>query len=273
MGSIPLKIIDLLLDDIIEDYYNPIEKKILNTYYLYLIDRDLTIPYDKIAEYVYQNEKSNENNEILNLKINAIISRFQGNSEDKKVLEKNLDKIKNNYTLSQIQKEFIIDNTKKAHNSLEKFKRTALNLERQTKEIEANTYKVAKEIDSFKTTKSEIYTDFIAILGVFSTFVFVMFAGINIARAIFDIGNDLQTMDLSRMITIASLMMIGMLILMYSLLLWLASITGKDFGRCPSEGCVSNACSNVKHIFSRHSFFFGILILLTVISMISHLFF
>lgn len=104
------------------------------------------------------------------------------------------------------------------------------NLSNNLSTIENTIGETQKELDDIRDTKSSIYTDFIAILGVFSAFVFVLFGGIEIARAAFDIGDDLQTMDLSKMITISCLMLIGVLTLLYSLLLWIARITDKKLG-------------------------------------------
>ncbi|HEP1515077.1 TPA: DUF334 domain-containing protein, partial [Streptococcus pyogenes] len=175
------------------------------------------------AEYVYSHEDSVEENEKLNSNIDFIISEFSGTDTQKDILIKNLDKIKSNYSLAQTQKKFILKNSQEAKDVLEKIipelntlaKETsnlaATNdeLKKQSAETDGVLQKVKQGVDDVRNTKSSIYTDFIAILGVFSAFVFVMFGGIDVARAIFDIGNDLQTLDLSRMITVSSLMLIG----------------------------------------------------------------
>ncbi|MEY2026161.1 hypothetical protein AB7927_08880, partial [Streptococcus pyogenes] len=112
MGSMPLKVIDSLLDGGLEDNSaDPIKKSTLDVYYRYLLDSNLTIPYNRIAKYVYENEQSDEVNEILENKIKFIVTKFQGGSKDKDILIKNLDKIKNNYMLAQVQKEFIVENS------------------------------------------------------------------------------------------------------------------------------------------------------------------
>lgn len=130
---------------------------------------------------------------------------------------------------------------------------------------------ITTRITEVRNMKSGIYTDFIAILGVFSAFVFVMFGGIEIARAVFDVGDDLQTMDLSKIITVSSLMMIAILTLMYSLLLWIARITGKEFGNCMS--CDKGCKHKWRHLFMRHSFYFCLLILLGISAFIASTFF
>lgn len=185
---------------------------------------------------------------------------LQNNFEnfDYSLFIKNLNKIHRHYKLALIQKNFIL--------------RTTTEVEERAHDLKDKTKAIEQKMFKFDEIKSSIYTDFIAILGVFSAFVFVMFGGIDVARAIFDIGSDLQTLDLSRMITIASLMLIGILTLMYSLLLWIARITGKNFGNCYSPKCV-NGCKYKIHFFMRHSFYFSLIILLVFITVISHCFF
>lgn len=147
------------------------------------------------------------------------------------------------------------------------------NLSNNLSTIENTIGETQKELDDIRDTKSSIYTDFIAILGVFSAFVFVLFGGIEIARAAFDIGDDLQTMDLSKMITISCLMLIGVLTLLYSLLLWIARITDKKIGHCVVEECENGCKHKWKHFYMRHSFYFTIVIFLTAITFISYVFF
>lgn len=249
---------------------------------------DATIPYNYIAEFVFKNENSREDNEILNENIRLLLEEYS--EETKGILSKNLDKIKTNYSLSQVQRDYILRSSKQAEdiavqlNSIIKdFKPIVEEVDGQVKEskktmdsinAETNTMNkemsdIRKDISEVRTMKSGIYTDFIAILGVFSAFVFVMFGGIDVARAIFDIGSDLQTLDLSRMITIACLMLIGILTLMYSLLLWIAIITGKNFGNCHSPKCI-NGCNTKRHFFKRHSFYFFVMSMLIITTVISY---
>lgn len=169
---------------------------------------------------------------------------------------KNLNKIHRHYKLALIQKNFIL--------------RTTIEVEERANELKEKTKAIEQKMSELDETKSSIYTDFIAILGVFSAFVFVMFGGIDVARAIFDIGNDLQTLDLSRMITISSLMLIGVLTLMYSLLLWVARITGKNFGNCYSPKCVNGCQHKWCHFLMRHSFYFSLMTLLILVIIFSH---
>lgn len=271
MGSLATSYVDFLLRRKISELSNENRASLLASYHEQLDDSDLTIPYDQIAGVVYENENSDENNEILFGNISLILTSYTGNSCEN--LKKNLEKIQNNYTLAQVQKEYILKNSKNAHRLLLEQKCFSEDLDKKLKVLDETTEKIGSDVDDIHDTKSSIYTDFIAILGVFSAFVFVLFGGIEIARAVFDIGDDLQTVDLSKMITISCLMLIGILTLLYSLLLWIARITDKKIGHCMVEECENGCKHKWKHFYMRHSFYFTIVIFLTAITFISYVFF
>lgn len=253
---------------------------------------DATIPYNYIAEFVFENENSREDNEILNENIRLLLEGYS--EETKGILSKNLDKIKTNYSLSQVQRDYILRSSKQAEDIavqlssiIKDFKPIVDEVDEQVKEskktmdsinAETNTMNeemsvIRKDINEVRSMKSGIYTDFIAILGVFSAFIFVMFGGIEIARAVFDVGDDLTKLDLSRVITISSVMLIGVLILMYSLLLWIARITDKKLGVCYNSKCTDGCVHPYLHLLSRHPFFFSIVASLAAITFISHRFY
>ena len=277
------KLIKILLGKNLSELVDDDKQKVLKVFRQMFSNSDLTIPYNDIADYVYKNENSDEDNEVLNENIRLILDGSP--SKTKEILSKNLDKIKTNYSLSQVQREYILRNSKQAqdtvselHKIVKEFRPLITEVDEQIKtskksmdEMNSDMVDIKDSIKEVRGMKSGIYTDFIAILGVFSAFVFVMFGGIEIARAVFDVGDDLQTMDLSKIITISSLMLIAILTLMYSLLLWIARITGKEFGNCMS--CDKGCKHKWKHLFMRHSFYFFLLILLGVSAFIASTFF
>ncbi|MEN4306856.1 hypothetical protein R2580_09435, partial [Streptococcus pyogenes] len=71
-------------------------------------------------------------------------------------------------------------------------------------------------------------------------------------------------------ITVSSLMLIGVLTLMYSLLLWVARITGKNFGNCYSSKCDNGCQHKWRHFLMRHSFYFSLMFLLVLTTVVSH---
>lgn len=301
MAQISTSLIQLLLVYDISKLDNETIKTIQDN----LTEENLAIPYDYIADYVYQNENSNELNEKLNKNIDYLSTTIEADDTARKsILDKNLKKIGSNYSLSQVQKSYISKVAREVEQGLKNVNtqlnqvntllqdaqkqsgdsnktleeaQTQLNqvntllqgAQKQSKDSNEILEAVQKQSNEIEQTKSSIYTDFIAILGIFSAFVFVMFGGIDIARAVFDIGDDLLNMDLSRMITISCLMLIGVITLLYSLLLWIARITNKEIGRCMSSKCEVRCEHKWKHLFLRHSFYFSLIILLVIITYIS----
>ena len=253
-----------------------------------LTDENLAIPYDYIADFVYQNENSNELNERLNKNINYLSSTVGADDIARKsILDKNLKKIGSNYSLSQIQKSYIKKvakevekGLKNVNNQLDQVSTLIQDAKKQSDDsnnilgdaqtkldkVDSLLKDTKEQSDKIEQTKSSIYTDFIAILGIFSAFVFVMFGGIDIARAVFDIGDDLLNMDLSRMITIACLMLICVITLLYSLLLWISRITNKEIGNCMSSKCKEGCSYKWQHLFLRHSFYVSLIVILVIIT-------
>lgn len=303
MAQISTSLIQFLL---VYDISKLDNNKIIKTLQDNLSEENLAIPYDYIADYVYQNENSNELNEKLNKNIDYLSTTIEADDTARKsILDKNLKKISSNYSLSQVQKSYISKVAREVEQGLKNVN-TQLNQvntllqdaqkqsedsnkileEAQTQLNQVNTLlqgaqkqsedsneileAVQKQSNEIEKTKSSIYTDFIAILGIFSAFVFVMFGGIDIARAVFDIEDDLLNMDLSRMITISCLMLIGVITLLYSLLLWIARITNKEIGRCMSSKCEVRCEHKWKHLFLRHSFYFSLIVILAIITFISY---
>lgn len=302
MAQISTSLIQFLL---VYDISKLDDNKIIKTLQDNLSEENLAIPYDYIADYVYQNENSNELNEKLNKNIDYLSTTIEADDTARKsILDKNLKKISSNYSLSQVQKSYIsrvakeveqglkdvnsqlnqarliLQDVKKksdaSNNTLTEAKSQLSQAKYFIKYIQgqsANSNKLLKTVqeqsDDIEQTKSSIYTDFIAILGIFSAFVFVMFGGIEVARAVFDIGDDLLNMNLSKMITISCLMLIGVITLMYSLLLWIARITNKEIGNCMSSKCKEGCSHKWKHFYLRHSFYFSLIILLVIITYIS----
>lgn len=257
-------------------FSNPKNKKTLD--FLYgTLERQIPIPYDYIAKFVYELEAvdSEEEDERLNANITLLLNHYTGSN--KSILKSNLEKIRNNYKLSIIQKEFIEKTIKGVEESTEEISDTLTKLSDVTDKMEKNisdlgdtAKNVKKEVESVKETKSSIYTDFISILGVFSAFVFLMFGGIDVVRAVIDVADDLQVISLSRLIILSSLMLVAVLTLLYCLLLWIARITGKRFGECHKPDCQNGCKHKWKHFYYRHSFYFSMIIALILIVVVTY---
>lgn len=258
---------------ITEDYLNTQSGKSALDLIHQSLDSDIAIPYDQIARYVYfQNlTDSDEENEFLNKTVKLVQEKYSG--DNYQALKSNLDKIKSNYKLSIEQKKYfdLITNnvTEKADHLVE----ITEELEKTIDKLQKTSEELEEDYKEMSDTKSSIYTDFIAILGVFSAFVFLMFGGVDVLKSVFDVVDNLETVSLKRLIIIGSMMIITLLTLMYSLLLLVSRITNKDFGqKCFHQDCQESCQHKIKHAFYRHSFFFGLLFLFVIIIRIAQLY-
>lgn len=98
--------------------------------------------------------------------------------------------------------------------------------EENIKNTEYKSQKIQKHFEKIEETKANIYTDIISILGVFSGFLLVAFVGFD---SIKEIGKAFSKTDISlgRLFITSSLLLWISLTLLYSLLHWVAFITGK----------------------------------------------
>lgn len=260
MAEIRYDMIEIMFKLNIEHDFNDIRKReiYLNNCYSILTTQDATIPYSNIAEYVYNNENSNEQNETLNTNIAFLYANYKGKEPDKLTLKKNLEKISNNYSLSQAQKSYIETITKGVE---QKVKST----QQMVEDIKKYAETVQTTLEDIEETKSSFYTDFIAILGVFSSFVFVMFGGFSALSTILDsLGKT--NVSLTKMVFISSVLIGFLITVLYSLIYWISLIIGKSvvFVTCDCDGvCVKKW----RHI--KHRYYLCIIAVCTIISIIS----
>ena len=132
-----------------------------------------------------------------------------------------------------------------------------------------------KEIEEYKKTlsklseqQSSIYTEFIAILGVFSSFVFVMFGGFD---AITSVTKNLGSGNFHplRTIFVSSILAAFLFTILYALLLWVSKIINRPIvnGSC---GCSEFPCKKlIRHTFRRHLFYSTIMLVDVIIIILS----
>ena len=124
--------------------------------------------------------------------------------------------------------------------------------------------KEIKKIEEQATEKIQsMYGEIIGILGVFSSFVFVMFGGFS---ALSDIVKSLSKSHVSiiKTLLIANILMYFILTVVYFLLFWVSKIINKSI---VTKSCDCDVCSNPFHAIWRHRFYVGF-ISLNIISII-----
>ncbi|WP_236686670.1 hypothetical protein [Streptococcus phocae] len=123
----------------------------------------------------------------------------------------------------------------------------------QSEESNGILKSASKELDEIKKTKTSIYTDFIAILGVFSSFVFVMFGGFNALSKIIDTLSK-TNVSLTKTILVSSILFGFLTTVLYSLLYWISLIIDKPIFN-NSCNCKNKPCTDFKHLFIKHRYY------------------
>ena len=153
-----------------------------------------------------------------------------------------------------------LDESKKNIENLKK------NVQDQSEESLKILSEASNELDKVKKTKASIYTDFIAILGVFSSFVFVMFGGFS---ALSNIIKSLSHTDVSmpKILLISSILFGFLITVLYSLLYWISLIIDKPIfnNNCDCK----KTCTKIKHIFIKHRYYLIIMISCLIAFLIS----
>ena len=133
-----------------------------------LINKD-DIPYDQITKFIFG--QSNDvllDEETINFNIDYLLTTFTDPSKDYSTAEDKLLKIQRHFLLGIYQQKFVlkqVEDSKKIIGEIEVTKN------KLSKDIE----KLREEADGIKETKSNIYTDIIALFGIFSAIVLLGF--------------------------------------------------------------------------------------------------
>lgn len=195
------------------------------------------------------------------------------------VIRDNFDKIESATKDSEERHEELIKSIEELENQADELSKHGKEIKpilNQTKEqldnVSTQAKSLSKKVSNIEDTKSSIYTDFIAILGVFSAFVFLMFGGIDTIRTALNVTDLKGKIPFAKIITLGGLVLIAVLIMLYSLLLWIARFTNREFGKCLSSACQNGCQHKFMHAFLRHSFFIGILVFLILSIIITNYF-
>lgn len=85
--------------------------------------------------------------------------------------------------------------------------------------------------EQLKLDKTKIYTDFVAILGIFATIIFAAFGGLNLLSGIFD---NLKDVKVGKLFIFSSLIIGAIITMLFLLLNGIAKLTGLNLKSC---GC------------------------------------
>ncbi|MCG0678069.1 hypothetical protein IMAU80009_02748 [Lactiplantibacillus plantarum] len=132
--------------------------------------------------------------------------------------DKSTEKLISSIRLSMVQRDFILKNIKNA----------------------------GIEAEKIKDTKSQIYTDIISVLGIFSALIFALFGGLSLLSSI---SNLVKGVRLSRIVLLTSGVSLALIVLIFLLLNGISGMVGKNMKVC----CHKDNC--VHTLFEKYPFF------------------
>lgn len=218
-----------LFDDenkIIENYSEL--RKVLST----VKREELPSPYDYITKYVFDQKLENPDEATIMFDyLRGLYIETDGTNGD--YVDVTLKSIARHIRLAIIQQNYI---AKQTTETLMLNRRLQITLKEQSLSL-SNINKSSKDLENrineMKIDKSSIYTDFIAILGIFSALIFGLFGGFSAFSSL------LQAMSsnakISRAIMMGSLLLIGLLILIFLLLNGVSNLTDRNIKSCCSD--------------------------------------
>lgn len=123
------------------------------------------------------------------------------------------------------------------HDELHNIKRVIVNFNRKMKNADRKinkSYNKLKEIDGIK---NKIYTEFVAILGIFASIIFGVFGGFQEIQLI---GKNLNTTPIPKLLIFSSLVMLGVTLIIFLCFNAISKLTNKPLRSC---NCESDKCN------------------------------
>lgn len=189
-------------------------------------ERDSPSPYDLLTTYIFENDIDNAEELIALFDFSEEI--FKNNVEsynDYGNVEHFFDSIRRHVNLAVIQQKHIVASSKEALKISEEAEKNINQTEEKIKKLEKNLNKAEQTIENMEKIKGSIYTEFIAILGIFSALIFGLFGGFDgLSKAIVSLSSK---WSMGKVLTISSGIMLCLTLLIFALLQWVARITGR----------------------------------------------
>lgn len=258
---------------------NSIEKQVEHLIGLIAIRDVKRLPYDSItAKVIAFNEKADdeelsESFDYLMNEITEVLSVIIDNFENEKIFAgKTISNIsdKKKYSNSIIAFYKLLEHTKLANlqykTLYQKTKKEVSDIQSNLDKINDEAKEASETLKEINQVKTSIYTDFIAILGVFSSFVFVMFGGFSaLSSTIESIGR--ANISMVKVVFISSVLIGFLITVLYSLMYWISLIIGKQlvYKYC---GC-ENECKKLSHQLLKHRYYLVVIGTCLLISSVS----
>ncbi|PNP87046.1 hypothetical protein BMT55_16560 [Listeria newyorkensis] len=224
------------------------------------------MPYREITELMFENNFETEKDmEIINANIDLIelnIDKlYKDVSEDLEKYSKIPNKLRRHFGLAMVQKKYINRMINDLNQDVSVMKKDVKN---ESKKLDRIVEETEKRVSDIKATKGQIYTEFVAILGIFSALLFGLFGGFQaVAQSIATIAKGDTSIE--KILMLVCLILGSLSLLMFSLMQGVTVLSKTKFRSCD---CPSRAECN-HPIFVRHPVVSMNILILFVIFMIS----
>lgn len=213
--------------------------------------------YSVISQIVFNQE--DEKNECLEYNLYYIVQKAESSNT---IYKKNFKKLYDHLRLSMNQKKYIDEHLEQLRNKqkqteeifLEAFSTTSATLEaidskaerqaeKQKDFLEKQSETFSSKMYKFEQRLKKIYSDFVAILGIFSAVIFAAFGGLEILKNI--LGN-IVLVPTGKLLLFSSLTVGGIVSLVFLLLNGLSKLTGLSLRSCKCESDEECNCNVVQ---------------------------
>ncbi|MEG0285475.1 MAG: hypothetical protein RR494_06025 [Vagococcus sp.] len=212
-------------------------EELIKNYKLYYSKTNVAdAPYPEITDYVLTKEEDINIDSIIDNYTNDRADRFN----DLEGWDKFSKSFEKHYKLAEIQKKHIAN---------------------MFSEMKQDVKDAEDKVNEIKDIKSTIYTEFIAILGIFSALLFGMFVGFDTFKEL--IAGITSNVKISRVIILGSLMLLGLNFLVFLLFEGIAKLSNRSVKSCCNEAKCN--CS----LLEKHPIFLSSTIILSMIMLIA----
>ncbi|MBC1474893.1 hypothetical protein HB852_09715 [Listeria grandensis] len=283
-----------IITEIVTNPLNKEEEIINEAINIFTVSYDgVGLPYDIISQVIFEKNINSESDmdlieTNLGLMKQELEKRFKQDDIQKKEFERYLkipDKLTRHFSLAIAQRQFIEKSVTTLEGTINELQEDiaeyVATLDEKNQELDRMKSKFQemsetsnkqmratnKILRQLKVTKGQIYTEFVAILGIFSALIFTMFGGFTtLAESVSALQNG--KIPLTNTLIMTSIVLGGLSLLIFSLMQGVAKISGRNLRACDCED--RSKCNH--SVYERHPMMSWVIFFLFSTFMVSLLF-
>lgn len=254
---------------------------------------EVGLPYDVISQVIFEKNINSESDmELIEVNLNLIRKELEKRCEQGEIPEadslrylKIPDKLTRHFSLAIAQRQFIEISVEKSEKNIqqleteineltnvlsdkhEELENMEITLQEMVEKNKEHVESTDDALQNIKNTKGQIYTEFVAILGIFSALIFTLFGGFKtLSESVSALQNG--KIPLTNTLIMTSIVLGGLSLLIFSLMQGVAKISGRNLRACDCED--RNKC--IHSVYERHPMMSWVIFFLFSTFMISLLF-